>query len=424
MNDVSRWQTVPLLQLGDWYGGGTPDKSRTEFWAGGTIPWLSPKDMRTEVIIETRDHITPAAVAGSSVRLVPPGSVAIVVRSGILERTLPIAVVPASTTLNQDMKALAPRPGVDPRWVAWGLRAKERELLERCRKDGTTVSSLDTKRLMDEAISVPALTEQRRIVDVLEDHLSRLGATARSLGAAARRAQTLSAATASSLMHLGAAGLRTHDVAFGAAVAAVPEHWRISTVGAEAELVEYGSGAKAGAQLSPRDVPVLRMGNVKLGRIDSRDLKYLPLDHPDTRKLTLQPGDLLFNRTNSAEHVGKAAVYAGDPVRACFASYLIRVRFKNGVDPCWAALVINSPLGRSFVASVVSQQVGQANVNGTKLRAFPLPLPPLEEQQALVERHMSAVDAGTRLSSHLASSRRRQEALRRSLLDAAFSGRL
>lgn len=316
------------------------------------------------------------------------------------------------------------RGDLDLRWLRYLLEHYDGTGVLAARATGSTIKHLPQVQLRQLPVPLPSLAEQRRIVDVLEDHLSRLDAATRSLDAAGRRAQTLSASAASSLMCLGAAGMRTQDVAFGAAVAAVPEHWRLSTLGAEAELVEYGSGAKTGAQLSPRDVPVLRMGNVKLGRIDSRDLKYLPLDHPDARKLTLRHGDLLFNRTNSAEHVGKSAVYAGDPARASFASYLIRVRCRNGVDPRWVALVINSPLGRSFVASVVSQQVGQANVNGTKLRAFPLPLPPLEEQQALVERHMNAVDAGTRLSSQLTSSRRRQEALRRSLLAAAFSGRL
>lgn len=121
------FERVALGDIGQWYGGGTPSKSNSAFWTEGSIPWLSPKDMGHEVLTDTVDHITTTAVAGSATRLVPAHSVAVVTRSGILERKLPVALVPFETTLNQDMKAVVPRPGVDARWVAWGLRAFERQ---------------------------------------------------------------------------------------------------------------------------------------------------------------------------------------------------------------------------------------------------------------------------------------------------------
>lgn len=153
------WERLPLGALGEWYGGGTPSKDRSDYWSCGTVPWLSPKDMGPDVLHSTRDRITDEAVAGSAARLVPAGSVALVVRSGILERTLPISVVPFEVTLNQDMKALVPREGVDARWVAWGLRSREQHLLRQCRKGGTTVASLETKRLLAEVLPVPPLSE-------------------------------------------------------------------------------------------------------------------------------------------------------------------------------------------------------------------------------------------------------------------------
>ena len=116
------WQTVPLCDVGTWYGGATPSKGTAAFWTEGTIPWLSPKDMGPEVLRSTQDHITPAAVEGSSAKLVPAGSVAVVVRSGIIERTIPVSLVPFDTTLNQDMKAVQPRADIDARWIASDLR--------------------------------------------------------------------------------------------------------------------------------------------------------------------------------------------------------------------------------------------------------------------------------------------------------------
>lgn len=78
------WESVPLKDLGTWYGGATPSKGRSDFWTDGSVPWLSPKDMGPDVLRRTQDTITDAAVEGSSVKLVPAGSVAVVVRSGIL----------------------------------------------------------------------------------------------------------------------------------------------------------------------------------------------------------------------------------------------------------------------------------------------------------------------------------------------------
>jgi type I restriction enzyme S subunit len=197
----------------------------------------------------------------------------------------------------------------------------------------------------------------------------------------------------------------------------------VSTIGTEAERVEYGSSAKCHAPSSDGDVPVLRMGNLKNGQIDLRDLKFLPKDHPEFPKLLLAPGDLLFNRTNSAELVGKSAVF-DSATETSFASYLIRVRFCATVDPRWANIVINSPQGRSHIAGVATQQVGQANVNGTKLKAFPLPMPSLSRQRELVAAHARIVDDARRLSAVAEASLRRSAALRRSLLAAAFSDQL
>jgi type I restriction enzyme S subunit len=166
------------------------------------------------------------------------------------------------------------------------------------------------------------------------------------------------------------------------------------------------------------------MGNLLDGFLTVDKLKYLPRDHPDVEPLLLRRGDVLFNRTNSAELVGKSAVFDQADDSMAFASYLLRVRFGAAVRPEWANIVINSPLGRAHVATVASQQVGQANVNGTKLKAFPLLVPPTDVQERLLARHGKIVDGVRRLTTDVSSARERGRTLRRALLQSAFSGRL
>lgn len=84
------WVEARLDELGSWQGGGTPDKSNAAYWTGGSIPWVSPKDMKRFYISEAEDQITEAALAGSSANLVAANSVLLVTRSGILKHTLPV----------------------------------------------------------------------------------------------------------------------------------------------------------------------------------------------------------------------------------------------------------------------------------------------------------------------------------------------
>ena len=202
----------------------------------------------------------------------------------------------------------------------------------------------------------------------------------------------------------------------------LPEGWCWATVDQVSLTVQYGSSAKT--SVDHGGLPVLRMGNIQQGTIILDDLKYLPRDHSEFPKLLLADGDLLFNRTNSAELVGKTAIYRGRPAPCSFASYLIRVRMVRSSMSGVVANALNSPWGRTWIASVVSQQVGQANVNGTKLRAFPFPLPPETEQYEIIRRSADAADSVTQSKSAITQLLEQATALRQSILKRAFEGRL
>ena len=203
----------------------------------------------------------------------------------------------------------------------------------------------------------------------------------------------------------------------------LPEGWCWATVNQVSDGVHYGSSTKTSPD--QHGVPVLRMGNIQDGTLSLDNLKYLPPDHSEFPRLLLAAGDLLFNRTNSAELVGKTAVYRGSPDPCSFASYLIRVRMLRPHLSRIVANALNGPHGRAWVASVVSQQVGQANVNGTKLRAFPFPLPPETEQGEIVRRSADAADSITQSTAAInALLVRRATILRQSILKRAFEGEL
>jgi type I restriction enzyme S subunit len=163
-----------LRDLGDWSGGNTPSKENAAYWSDGTIPWVSPKDMKVDEITSSEDRVTEAALKQGRVSMVPEGSVLVVTRSGILSHTLPVAVTKTPVTINQDLKALTPKAGVLPKYVAHALRGASRRILKQCSKHGTTVASIETNALLDFEIPLVDLDEQRRIVAEIEKQFSRL----------------------------------------------------------------------------------------------------------------------------------------------------------------------------------------------------------------------------------------------------------
>jgi len=157
------WLCVPLGKLGEWSGGGTPSKSRPDFWKGD-IPWVSPKDMKSLQIADAQDHISEEAVVGSSVRIIPGGSLLMVVRGMILARSFPVAVTTCPVTINQDMKALLPLEHDTTAFLLVALRALEPKVLAAIERSSHGTCKLETKVLHSFHMPVPPLAEQRRIV--------------------------------------------------------------------------------------------------------------------------------------------------------------------------------------------------------------------------------------------------------------------
>lgn len=201
----------------------------------------------------------------------------------------------------------------------------------------------------------------------------------------------------------------------------LPDSYVMSTVGQASVLLEYGTSRKA--DTSPTGVPMLRMGNLQGGVLDTSDLKYCPLDD-QVQSLLLADGDLLFNRTNSPELVGKSAVFhEGDAMT--FASYLIRVRFATDVaEPDFVNFWLNSAWGRAWARQVKTDGVSQSNINGTKLGAMPVPLPPIEEQREIVRRVRELLRVSRNGLCQIDAASRHLDRLGQSILAKALRGNL
>lgn len=172
-------------------------------------------------------------------------------------------------------------------------------------------------------------------------------------------------------------------------VGVIPEDWSISPLGDLVLDTEYGSSAKSKPS---GKTPVLRMGNLQDGAIDWSNLVFTDDEH-EINKYNLEYGDILFNRTNTIDLVGKTSIYKGE-VPAIFAGYLIRVKSDaRKINSFYLNRALNAEFSKKYSLKVLSIAVGQANINAEKLKTYPIPLPPTLAEQDSIAEALSDADA-------------------------------
>lgn len=295
---------------------------------------------------------------------------------------------------------LADDSRVDRRYLKSALRSSRSFRYYRTKLQGSTARrrSLPNDVFLELPIHLPSIEEQRRIAAILD------------------QADAIRAKRRQILTHLDALTQSTFYAMFGAPET-WPIRWPMGTIGDMAESVQYGTSAKAGDH---GKWPILRMGNVTdSGRLDLADLKYIDFEPGDVPKYTVRRGDLLFNRTNSKEKVGKTAVVDTDEPLA-LAGYLVRVRLKPEHRPEFVSAYMTSAHGIAIRRRLAKAAVNQANINATEMRGITIAHPPTELQEEFARRVTSVSDHRARVIRALAAD----DELFASLQSRAFRGEL
>jgi type I restriction enzyme S subunit len=162
------WGWITLREIGFISGGMTPSKARYDFW-NGDIGWLSSADIKSDELFSSELKITRAGFEGTRLNLYPPGSLVMVVRSGILKHTLPVSIIRKETTVNQDLKVLQPYVPNMERYIQIMLRGLNSFIMSELVKGGTTVQSLKFDEFVSQPFPLPPLAEQHRIVAKVDE---------------------------------------------------------------------------------------------------------------------------------------------------------------------------------------------------------------------------------------------------------------
>lgn len=264
----------------------------------------------------------------------------------------------------------------------------------------TSIANLRVSDLLSLEIPLPPLPEQQRIVAILRQ------------AADLRRQHHEVDELAQTLL------LALFNEIFGDP-ATNPKKWPVVKAGDLMVSCEYGSSQKA-SEIN-QGTPIIRMNNVTYdGNLRLDDLKYVTLSKEDHTKYALQPGDVLFNRTNSKELVGKTAMWNGQ-FDAIPASYFIRVRFDQAQEhPLHFVVFMNSPYMKRRLMEMARGAIGQSNINAKELQSIQIPRPPIQLQ----EKFAAQAQRLSELSTEMSSSSQDFKELFDSLLARAFTGNL
>jgi type I restriction enzyme S subunit len=245
------------------------------------------------------------------------------------------------------------------------------------------------------------LDEQRQIVDILEDHLSRLDAAEHGLRLSLRRLSSYEAVGLS----LCREGI---DTPLG-------------------DVTEIQGGIQKQPKRAPKQnaYPFLRVANVTKNGLDLDEVHLVELFDGELDRLRLKAGDLLVVEGNgSPSQIGRAALWDGSIADCVHQNHLIRVRPNALLSAPYLEAVWNSPQNRRELTDLASSSSGLHTLSVSKLKSLKLPLPTLDRQRELVAQVQDIRDRRRRLDAELALAASRTQHLRRSLLTAAFSGRL
>ncbi len=273
--------------------------------------------------------------------------------------------------------------------------------------EGATGSHTRAKSgpILQQPIPVAPQAEQERIVAAIEEHFSRLDAAEGALNAARRRLDALQRSAAAELFDR-------------------PE-WTWTTLGEIAEL--KGGITKDSKREGDPDFiefPYLRVANVQRGFLDLSEVTAIRADPHKATKLVLQTGDILFNEGGDRDKLGRGWVWEGQIENCIHQNHVFRARLTNGgFDPYFISMHANT-WGQRWFEAHGKQTTNLASLSLTTLKSFPVPAPPLSEQQALVAELQAIMRNEDRLQSDLDRAERRSITLRRSILSRAFSGRL
>ena len=383
------WSLMPLIRAAEITMGQSPPG--TSYNGNGMgVPFFQGKTEFTELVAQVRKFTT----AGT--KFAKAGDVLVSVRAPVG----PTNLAPVDCAIGRGLASLRARGAVDQRYLLWAMRASEPELAKH--GAGSTFAAVTGSQLRAHPIAVAPIKEQRRIVEIIEDHLSRLDAANRELAKASARLERLDEAALARVL---------------------PSEGPSRPV---VDLLEAPLSNGRSVPTREGGFPVLRLTALKDAGVDLAERKEGAWTRKDAARFLVQRGDFLIARGNgSLRLVGRGSLVRDEPDDIAFPDTVVRAPPQTDLLlPDFLDVVWNARRTRDQIEAVSRTSAGIYKISQSQLNAIKLPSLPIEEQQEVVSTMRQIDDQCARSVQAFATARNRGDALRRAVLAAAFEGKL
>lgn len=373
------WEATKLKHVAAFSGGGTPSKENPDYW-NGCIPWVSPKDMKHEVITDSIDHITTKGLENSATKLIDSGAVLLVARSGILRHTIPVGINNVPVSLNQDMKALSlDETRVRPRFILRWVQGLNRSLLGIWAKEGATVESLEHEYVANTRLPLPDLKEQDAILATLDRETARIDALVEKKN---RFIELLKEKRQALITHAVTKGLDPNAKMKDSGIewiGQVPELWEVKPFFA---LVTELNRKNVG--LAETNILSLSYGNI-IQKPETRNMGLTPASY-ETYQI-VESGEIVFRFTD-LQNDKRSLRSAQVTQRGIITSAYMAVK-PHSIDSTYFAWLM-----RSYDLCKVFYAMGgglRQSLKFEDVRRLPVLIPPVDEQSEIT----NTINAGT-----------------------------
>ncbi|MFM0168848.1 restriction endonuclease subunit S [Paraburkholderia sediminicola] len=358
---MSSGQTLRISDFCKTGSGSTPSRSQmNRYYDSGTIPWVKSGELRENVILETEEHVTAAALEETSVKLVPANAILLAMYGATVGR---LAILGVEATTNQAICHIVPDGAIaDVRYLYHALASQVRSIV--AMGVGGAQPNISQEKVKNLRVALPSLPEQRRIAATL-DQADRLRAKRRE-----------------ALVQLESLTQSIFIEMFGDPVAN-PKRWAGGTLGDAVSEMQYGPRFY-NESYADDGIRIVRITDLdESGGLDFDAMPRMRIDEKKHSQFLLKAGDIIFARTGAT--VGKAALLTETSPPCIAGAYFIRMRFDDNVLPEYARAVLMTKSIKAVVAKQ-SRQAAQQNFSGPSLRRLPMPIAPTGLQMQFKER--------------------------------------
>lgn len=384
------WPTRRLGNLATWMSGGTPSTDNAGYW-GGDIPWISAASLR-DFNIENSDRSLTALGAAHGTRLAPAGSTIFVVRGMSLKSEFRVGIAQRTVAFGQDCKALVPVDGIDPRYLAWAVKASTPKILTMVDEAGHGTGRLETRLVSNHEIGVPPLVEQRRIAEILDAVDERIMTGKSSIS----KAKLVERAIAEDVL------VQTYSGSSG---------WDLRPL---TELIELPSG-----QVDPRQAPYPSWTLIAPDHIERETGSLIARETAEAQgaisgKYTFMPGDVVYSKIRP--YLRKATLVN---FRGLCSADMYPMHSLGELDPRFLLMIV---LGEHFsrFAESVSMRSGFPKINREELSGYSIRVPPLEFQM----KAATAFDVAAKRTTALRHEVNKLGNIKSALMDNLLTGRV